>query len=290
LFLLLGLSPASAQPPPATNAPAQTKAPLRALPVNPATTNALPRALPVNPADLNAAAAPMPVAGGVNVHWYGHGFVYLTSSVGIRCAIDPFGPETVHYKFPAHLAADFVLVTHEAEDHCAADLIFGNPLIFRSVMAAGLNRANGIPFYGVGLQKDPSGHGGANTAFTLSFDGVKFCYLGQISLPLLAQEREELGHADVVFLPVGLETLSVNDFNQIVKDLGATMVIPINYKTDLSGIVPLRTLDEYLLATKFPVRKVNSDEIVVSRGMLPAEPTVYVLKSPTEVAPPRPPQ
>jgi len=219
----------------------------------------------------------MAVAGGVNVHWYGHGFVYLTSSVGIRAAIDPFGPETVHYKFPDHLASDFVLVTHEAEDHCAADLIFGNPLIFRSVMAVGFNRANGIPFYGVGLQKDPSGQGGANTAFTLSFDGVKFCYLGQVNMPLLAEEREELGHADVVFLPVGLETLSVSEFNQIVKDLGATMVI-------------LRTLDEYLSATKFPVRKVNSDEIVVNLGMLPAEPTVYVLKSPMEAAPAPPPQ
>ncbi len=259
LFLLLGLSPATAQSPPATNAP--------------------PRALPVNPADLNS-TAPMAVAGGVNVHWYGHGFVYLTSSVGIRAAIDPYGPETVHYKFPEHLAADLVLVTHEAEDHCAADLIFGNPLIFRSVMAVGLNRANGISFYGVGLQKDPSGQGGANTAFTISFDGVKFCYLGQINMPLLAQEKEELGHADVVFLPVGLETLSVGDFNQVVQDLGAKVIIPINYKTDFSGVIPLRSLDDYLSATKFPVRKFNSDEIVVSREMLPAEPTVYVLKSP----------
>jgi L-ascorbate metabolism protein UlaG (beta-lactamase superfamily) len=272
LFLLLGLGPAAAQSPPATNAPVP------------------PRALPVNPADLNAAEAPLAVAGCVNVHWYGHGFVYLTSSVGIRAAIDPFGPETVHYKFPEHLAADFVLVTHEAEDHCAADRIFGDPLIFRSVMAVGLNRANGIPFYGVSLQKDPSGEGGANTAFTLAFDGVKFCYLGQINLPLLAEEKEELGHADVVFLPVGLETLSVGDFNQIVKDLGATMVIPLNYKTDLSGILPLRTLDEYLSATKFPVRKVDSDEIIVSRALLPSEPTVYVLKSPTEAAPAPPSQ
>jgi L-ascorbate metabolism protein UlaG (beta-lactamase superfamily) len=271
LFLLLGLSPAAAQSAPETNAP--------------------PRALPVNPADLNAAEVPMAVPGGVNVHWYGHGFVYLTSSVGIRAAIDPFGPETVHYKFPEHLAADFVLVTHEAEDHCAADLIFGNPQIFRSVMAVGLNRANGIPFYGVSLQKaDPNGQGGANTAFTLSLDGVKFCYLGQINMPFLAEEKEELGHVDVVFLPVGLETLSVSDFNQIVTDLGATMVIPINYKTDLSGDLPLRTLDEYLSATKFPVRKFNSDEIVVSRAMLPTEPTLYILKSPTEAAPPPPSQ
>jgi hypothetical protein len=39
-------------------------------------------------------------------------------------------------------------------------------------------------------------------------------------------------------------------------------------------------LDDYLSATKFPVRKFNSDEIVISRGMLPPTPIVYVLKSP----------
>jgi L-ascorbate metabolism protein UlaG (beta-lactamase superfamily) len=273
LSLLLSLVPAAAQTPPATNA-----APVA------------PRALPVSPADLAAPQTPMPVAGGVNIHWYGHGFVYLTSSVGIRCAIDPFGLQTVHYKFPDHISSDFVLVSHEAEDHCAADQIFGNPLIFRSVMAVGLNRANGIPFYGVALQKDPSGQGGANTAFTLSFDGVKFGYLGQINMPLLAEERQELGHVDVLFLPVGLQTLSVSDLNEVVKELGATMIIPINYKTDLSGIIPLRPLDEYLSGTSFPVRHVNSDEIVVNHAMLPTTPTVYALKSPMEPEPDQPQQ
>ncbi|HEV3272327.1 MAG TPA: MBL fold metallo-hydrolase [Candidatus Methylacidiphilales bacterium] len=285
LFLLLGLGPVAAQ------SSSETNAPPRALPVDSAAaTNLAPRALPVSPADLNGTQTPMAVPGGVNIHWYGHGFVYLTSSVGIRAAIDPFGPNVVHYKFPEHLEADFVLVTHEADDHCAADLIFGNPLIFRSVMAVGLNRANGIPFYGVALQKDPSGDGAANTAFTLTFDGVKFCYPGQINMPLLAQEKAELGKVDVIFLPVGLETLSVGDLNQVVKDLGATVVIPINYKTDLSGIVPLRTLDEYLSVTKFPVRKFDSDEIVINRAMLPAQPTVYILKSPMEPAPAPPSQ
>ena len=267
LFILLALSPAWAQTP--TPAPPATNTP-----------GVSPRALPVDPAELANAQTPIAVPGGVNVHWYGHGFVYLTSSVGIRCAIDPFGPDVVHYKFPVHLAADFVLVSHEANDHCAADQIFGNPLIFRSVMAVGFNRANGIPFYGIALQKDPSGHGGANTAFTVTFDGVKFCYLGQVNQPLLAQEREQLGHADVVFLPVGLTTIGVNDFNKIVQDLGATMIIPINYKTDLSGILQLRTLDDYLSQTKFPVRKVDSDEIIVTRAGLPTTPTVYTLKSP----------
>jgi L-ascorbate metabolism protein UlaG (beta-lactamase superfamily) len=249
-----------------------------------AQTNAPPRALPVNPADLtNAAmtsAIPQAVANGVTIHWYGHGFIYLVSSVGVRAAIDPFGPQIVHYKFPDHLTADFVLVSHESEDHAAAEQIFGNPLIFRSVTAVGLNRANGIPFHGIALQKDAAGDGPSDTAFTLTFDGVKFCYLGQVTAPLLATEKEEIGHADVLFLPVGLTNLSVADLNQMAVDLGAKVIIPINYKTELSGYLPLRTLDDYLAQSTMPSRKFDSSEIVVSQSMLPDQPTIYILKSP----------
>jgi hypothetical protein len=74
--------------------------------------------------------------------------------------------------------------------------------------------------------------------------------------------------------------LSVSDLNQVVRDLGAKIIIPLNYKTDFSGILSLRSLDEYLAGTKFPVRKFDSDEIVVTRGTLPDDPTVYLLKSP----------
>jgi L-ascorbate metabolism protein UlaG (beta-lactamase superfamily) len=264
MLFLLGLDPAFAQ----------TAAPTNAAPAAP------PRALPVNPS-----AVTMGVPGGVTVHWYGHGFVYLTSSFGIRCAIDPFGSQTVRYEFPPHLEADFVLVTHEGEDAGAADQLFGDPLIFRSVMAVGLNRANGIPFYGVAMQKDPDGQGVANTAFTLKFDGIKFCALGQPYAPLIARERQQLGKVDVLFLPVGLEQLGVADLDQMATDLGARMIIPVTYKTDLSGTLTLRTLDDYLSATKFPVRRFTTNEIVVTRGSLPDRPTVYSLKCPMTPAP-----
>jgi L-ascorbate metabolism protein UlaG (beta-lactamase superfamily) len=246
---------------------------------------AAPRALPVDPSELTNAApvqAPLPLAvpGGVNIHWYGHGFVFITSSVGVRAAIDPFGPNTVHYPFPPHLTADFVLVTHEAEDHGATEGIFGNPLIFRSVTAVGLNRANGTSFHGVSLQRDPDGQGGADTAFSLNFDGITMGYLGQVSAPLLPEEKEQLGQIDVLFLPVGLTTLTVPQLNQIVTDVGARVVIPINYKTEFSGDLPLRPLDEYLDGTKLPVRRFDTDELVLTRDTLPAEPTIYLLKSP----------
>jgi len=268
LFLfLLGLNPAWAQSTAATNAAPATP----------------PRAQPVNPAQ-----ATMSVPGGVTVHWYGHGFIYLTSSFGIRCAIDPFGSETVRYAFPPHLAADFVLVTHEAEDAGAADQLFGDPLIFRSVMAVGLNRANGIPFHGVATQKDPDRQGVENTAFTLKFDGIMFGALGQPYLPFIGRERQQLGKLDVLFLPVGLEQLGVADLDQMATDVGAKMIIPVTYKTDLSGSLQLRTLEDYLAATKFPVRKLDTDEIVVTRKSLPERPTIYCLKCPTTPAAPPP--
>ena len=269
LFLLLGLCPAAAQtPPPSTNAPSTT--PL------------------VSPAELASAEGkdkanlPAAIPGGVNVHWYGHGFVYLTSSVGVRAAIDPFGPSTVHYTFPSHLVADFVLVSHEAEDHADTDQIFGNPLIFRSVTAIGLNRANGIPFHGIALQRDPTIVGGANTAFTLGFDNITFCYLGQITQPLLAEEKQEIGHVDVVFLPVGLPWVTVAEFDQIVRDIGASLIIPINYKTSYSGDLNLRSLDEYLQGTKFHIHHIDSDEVLITRASLPATPTICVMKSPSQ--------
>jgi L-ascorbate metabolism protein UlaG (beta-lactamase superfamily) len=247
--------------------------------------SAPPRALPVDPGQLTNAAPvlpsmPLAVPNGINIHWYGHGFVLITSSVGVRAAIDPFGPNTVHYTFPPHVIADFVLVSHEAEDHGATENIFGNPLIFRSVTAVGLNRANGTQFHGVSLQRDPGGQGGANTAFNLSFDGISMGYLGQISAPLLTQEKEEMGTVDVLFLPVGLTSMTVLQLNQVAADLGAKVIIPINYKTDKSGELPLRTLDEYLAGTKLPARRFDTDEIVLTRDTLPAEPTLYLLKSP----------
>lgn len=274
IFAFAALLPVSAKPRKAK--PVDPSELTNSAPATAADTNTAPAVPPAPPAPV----LPLAVPGGINIHWYGHGFIFITSSVGVRAAIDPFGPGLVHYKFPDHISADFVLITHESEDHGMADRIFGNPQIFRSVTAVGLNRANGTEFHGTSLQRDVDGKGGADTAFTLSFDGITMGYLGQVSQPLNSQEKTQLGKVDVLFLPVGLPTLTVAQMNQIALDLDAKVIIPINYKTDKSGDVPLRTLDEYLSGTRFPVQRFDTDEIALKRDSLPSVPTVYVLKSP----------
>lgn len=250
----------------------------------PAGTNAAPSTnSTIAPLNLQATVV-NPSPNGVTIHWYGHGFIYLTSSVGVRVAINPFGTQNVQYAFPLHLAADFVLVTDETEDHAASDALFGNPPIYSSVSAIGLNRANGIPFHGIALQRDKSGASVANTAFTLNLDGVKFCYLGSVHQPLLETEKEELEQCDVLFLPVGVTELNVPDLNKMAAELEAKVIIPINYKTPLSGTLNLRSLDDYLAETKMPIKKIDSVEIVLGAKDLPSTPTLYLLKSPVNPA------
>ena len=121
---------------------------------------------------------------------------------------------------------------------------------------------------------------GANTAFLLTFDGISMCYLGQIAAPLLPTEREQFGHVDVVFLPVGLQGLTVAQLNEVAAQLGPRSSSPSITRRDESGDLPLRTLDEYLAGTQLPVRRFDTDEIALTPASLPATPTVYVLKSP----------
>ena len=106
-------------------------------------------------------------------------------------------------------------------------------------------------------------------------------YLGQISIPLDDEEKEEMGQVDVLFLPVGLQTLTVDQMNQTAADAqGQVSSFPSTTRRPSRATLPLRSLDAYLAGTHLPVRRFDSDEIALTRDALPTTPTVYVLTSP----------
>jgi L-ascorbate metabolism protein UlaG (beta-lactamase superfamily) len=218
----------------------------------------------------------------VRVRWYGHAFIYLTSSCGVRVAIDPFGKETVKYLFPSRLPADVVLISSEGEDHAAAERLCGNPQVFRSITANGVNRASGLTFKGVEVYKDSRRGVTANrcTAFVFELDGVKFAHLGVIGDVLDSRQREEIGGVDVVFLPVGNPSLRVSDLNKIVSDLGAKIIVPVSYRTASTGYMELRGLEDYLKEQPYEVNKIDGLEFTLNASTLPQNPTVYVLNTP----------
>ncbi len=219
--------------------------------------------------------------GQVLVRWYGHAFVYLISSTGVRVAIDPYGEDTVKYKFPDRLQADVVLISSESEDRSAGEKLFGTPQIFRSITAVGPNNARGHIFKGIQTFRDKSQGSlhGKNTAFVFKLDRVNFAHLGDLAHPLNQDQLAEFGRVDVLFLPIGNETLSNEELDKIALDLGARIIIPIAFKTTLSGDLDLRPLANYLEGKK-NVRFIDSSEIMVSQSDLPSEPWIYVLKEP----------
>ncbi|PTY03484.1 hypothetical protein DB346_06290 [Verrucomicrobia bacterium LW23] len=211
------------------------------------------------------------------IKWYGHAFMYLTSSTGVRVAIDPFGANVVTYPFPIRLPADIVLVSSLADDREGGEQLFGNPPVYRANVSIGRIRANGLDLKGVQSFCDVT-RKVTNTIYVLRMDGMTFVHLGNLGQVLDARQREEIGTADVLFLNAGTLQLTVEQLNRIALDLGARIIIPIACKTSKSGPLLLRPVDEFLHAKVFPVQNIGVSELTLSPASLPTTPTIYLLK------------
>lgn len=245
----------------------------------------IPVAQPVTSAatDTSAGEAPQTAeqrSQSVSVRYFGHSFIYLTGSTGVRLAFDPYSSESVGYSFPLRLPADLVLITNEAADHSAGDQLFGSPTVFRSITAIGMNRGRGLLFRGVQVNRSPREERENDfcTAFSIELDGIRFCHLGTLADTLIASQRRLLKVNDVVFLPIGNRDFAVEDMIKVVGDLQAKVVFPIKYRTKWTPNFDLRKLDDFLAENPLPVRRIESQEVQLSRSSLPSEPTVYVLQ------------
>ncbi len=70
----------------------------------------------------------------LTLRWFGHAFFLITSSEGVRVAMDAFGE--IGYPIP-EVAVDVVTVSHEHGDHNAANRIAGSPTVLRGLKAGG---------------------------------------------------------------------------------------------------------------------------------------------------------
>lgn len=218
----------------------------------------------------------------VNVRWFGHSFIYLTTTTGVRIALDPYGEASVNYPFPEKLQSDVVLISNESEAYSSAERIFGNPLVFRSITSIGLNRASGFTFKGIQSYKDRERgkRDGSNTIYNFTVDNVRFTHLGALGHPLDSRSREEIGTTDVLFLPAGLKTLVIEEWRRIANELRAKVIVPLSYATSFNANLPLRTLDEYLQGNALTVVPLSTDSFNISQQELPAQPSIYILKYP----------
>ncbi len=212
------------------------------------------------------------------IEWLGHGCFRVSSSIGLSFLTDPFNPQTLNYPVkPGTVPADVVLVTHEDDTANYTDLASGSPIIFRSSMASGVNRASGVLVRGIQTSSESlSANAKLNVAYTWSMDGIRFCDLGAIEDAVTPSEALNIGRVDVLFLPVGgPQDFTEEKRRQTVDRLRPRIIVPMMYSTGYSSKVPLGGLDAWLSHQPHVVR-IRGNRFTLTVAQLPEITTVFV--------------
>jgi hypothetical protein len=213
----------------------------------------------------------------VTIQFLGHTCFLITSSLGINILTDPFNPSVLNYPVKAgSVPADIIFVTHEDETANFTDLASGSPVILRSSMASGVNRANGVLIRGVRTSSENlSAAVKLNVAYVWAMDGIRMCDLGAIEDAITPTEAINIGHIDVLFLPVGGPADLTDQMRKTTVDrLQPKVIIPMMYSTAHSSKVPLRGLGEWLSRQSHVVRVPN--KFTLAPKDLPSETTIFV--------------
>jgi hypothetical protein len=200
----------------------------------------------------------------VTIEWLGQGCFRVTSSIGLTILTDPFNPRGANNSGKvATIPADVILITHESDTSNYTDLVSGSPIIFRSSMANGVNRASGVLIRGVQTSSEnlvaaPQ----LNVAYTWAMDGIRFCDLGAIADALTPSEALNIGHVDVLFLPGGGSQNFTEEKRRITIDrIRPRIIVPTGgWSSRQANVVPIR-----------------GNRFTLTVSQLPATTTIYLL-------------
>ncbi len=112
-----------------------------------------------------------------------------------------------------------------------------------------------------------------NSIFVFETAGLCIGHLGHLHQELSPEQVGRIGRLDVVMVPVdGGMTLPVGNMMAVLKLLRARVILPMHAR--FAGSLERFT---EVAARDFKIEKLTEDKLVVSAGMLPAEPTVYLM-------------
>jgi len=210
------------------------------------------------------------------IRWLGHSCFLITSREGLRIVTDPYTVGGGINYSPIEESADIVVVSHEHGDHSNVAAVQGKPEVIKG---GGTKTAKGIQFRGVATFHDASQgkQRGPNTAFCFTLDDVRLCHMGDLGHLLNPEQLSEISSVDVLFIPVGgLYTIDAAEAGRVCDQLNSKVIIPMHFKTPKCAY-PIAGVDDFLKGKK-NVRRVDSSEVEVDSGRLPATSEIVVLK------------
>jgi len=110
---------------------------------------------------------------------------------------------------------------------------------------------------------------GRNTAYSLTMDSVRLCYLGHIGHPPTSDNASSIGDVDVLLVPFGQAALDTAAVAETVGILEPRLILPIGEPTQAD----LEALAKELGVPLQP----PSDKLSLTHSTLPPEPQVTIL-------------
>jgi L-ascorbate metabolism protein UlaG (beta-lactamase superfamily) len=217
----------------------------------------------------------------VEVRWFGHAFVLITTPAGVRVAMDPFG--RIGYPMP-EVEADVVTVSHAHSDHSNAAYIWVDPKVLQGLEPGGKAWAD-IDYRGkdVRIRSFPAYHDklqgkqrGLNSIFLVEVAGLRIVHMSDIGQIPSQPVLDSLGRIDLLFVPVGgTFSIDAKEATQTVARLEPSVVVPIHYKTDVTASWPIS--DEQAFVRGKPRVKSVGHRVMISKDTLPEETEIWLM-------------
>ncbi len=195
---------------------------------------------------------------------------------------DPYKPEFTGLKFPKHIEADIITVSHNHEDHNYSQIVDSLPGKNKIVFSGpGEYEASGVEITGISTYHDNKNGAerGTNTIYKIEVDGLSIVHLGDLGHKLSETEEETLGDIDILLIPVGGSyTLDIDKAADLVTQLEPKIVIPMHYwRQGLKSGFTLASVNQFLKEMGkeniTPQPKLN-----ITKDKLPEETEVIILE------------
>lgn len=214
----------------------------------------------------------------MNIYWLGHSSFLIKTNLGKRILLDPFDFDTGYIPYKGDV--DLVTISHMHFDHNCTKYIKDKTKILRDL----INYENTfckvksyLSFHDncFGLKRDK------NFIFKINCEDISLCHLGDLGHVLSPQLISQLGHIDVLFVPVGEElTLSLKDLKNLIKEIKPSYIIPMHYKTSKLSF-HLNTIDNFLM--KMKSYDISYEKVLsVSLKTLPKKTKIKILEITSE--------
>ena len=200
--------------------------------------------------------------------YIGHSTFLLTSTDRVSVLMDPYRPGAydgaIRYA-PILNEADIVTISHDHEDHNAADTLPNQPLMVRTTA-----QAKGIRFtvFPTWHDEEEGAMRGPNRVIRVEMDGISIVHCGDLGHMLSEEHIEALTGLDILLVPVGGRfTTGPETASEIVERLQPRIVIPMHYRTAKCHL-PIKEVGEFLEG-RTRVRGLEESAVEFEAGGMP---------------------